>query len=73
MIIVVMPLFVYIPMPCIAAILMNAAIGLIPLSVIKDLWILDKPDLFLFVFTFALSVLVDGAVGIITGAAVGLL
>jgi len=73
MIVVILPLFIYIPMPCIAAILMNAAVGLIPFKVFKDLWRLDKADLAVLLFTFVLCVVVDGAVGLIVGAAVGLL
>jgi len=73
MIVVLLPLFIYIPMCCIAAILMNAAVGLIPFKVFKDLWRLDKADLAVLLFTFVLCVVVDGAVGLIVGAAVGLL
>ena len=73
MIVVILPAFIYIPMAGIAAILMNAAVGLIPFKVFKDLWRLDKADLAVLVFTFVLCVVVDGAVGLIVGAAVGLL
>ena len=73
MVVLVMPLFVYIPMPCIASILITASCNLIPVKVIRALWRVDKGDLGILLFTFAVCVLEDGAIGLVLGACVALL
>lgn len=70
---VFMPGFVYIPMPCIAAILIVAATRLCPFTVIKELWVYDKAELIILFLTTAICVFMDGAIGLMVGAIISLL
>ena len=56
MIYVIMPVYVFTPMPCIAAILMTASCRMCPLSVIGELWILDRAEVCILFLTTAICV-----------------
>jgi MFS superfamily sulfate permease-like transporter len=68
-----MPAFVYVPLPCIAAILITAASGLIPLGVMADLINYDIAEFVILIITCCICVLVDGAVGLMVGGVVSIL
>lgn len=68
-----MPAFVYVPLPCIAAILITAASGLIPFGVMADLINYDIAEFLILIVTCGICVLVDGAVGLMVGGVVSIL
>jgi len=68
-----MPAFVFVPLPCIAAILIVAASRLIPFSVMADLINYDIAEFIILIVTCAICVLVDGAVGLMVGGIVSIL
>jgi len=70
---VFMPAFVYIPLPCIAAILIVAATRLIPFKVIKQLWNYDMNELIILLVVTIICVGVDGAIGLMVGGVISLL
>lgn len=69
----ILPLFTYIPMPCIASILMVSACRLIPIGVMKELWKVDKAELLILLVTAFICVFMDGALGLMIGGAIALL
>jgi MFS superfamily sulfate permease-like transporter len=68
-----MPAFVYIPLPCIGAILIVAASRLFPYTVMKDLWAYDKAEFLVLLFTCGICVFEDGAIGLMVGGVVSIL
>ena len=68
-----MPAFVYIPLPCIGAILIVAASRLFPYTVMKELWAYDKTEFFILIFTCCICVFEDGAIGLMVGGVVSIL
>lgn len=72
-VLILLPAFTYIPMSVIASILITSSCRLFPKKVIAHLWHLDKLECFILIFTGALCVLVDGALGLIIGGGIALL
>jgi MFS superfamily sulfate permease-like transporter len=70
---VLMPVFVYTPMPCIAAILITSSVRLFPISMMKNFWEQDKAELVILILTTSVCVLVDGAFGLIVGGVVSIM
>lgn len=68
-----MPAFVFVPLPCIAAILIVAATRLIPFGVMADLINYDLAEFVILIVTSAICVFVDGAVGLMVGGVVSIL
>lgn len=73
MVLVLMPYFAYIPMHCIAAILVTSSCRLVPLKPLAAYWRLDMGNFFILLFTCAACVLIDGAMGLLMGAMICLL
>jgi MFS superfamily sulfate permease-like transporter len=65
-----MPAFVYVPLPCIAAILITAASGLIPFGVMADLINYDIAEFIILIVTCCICVglMVGGVVSILRTA-----
>jgi SulP family sulfate permease len=63
-----MPIFTYIPMACIAAILMTSACRLVPKTIIAELWKVDRFEFWILIITWLICVFKDGAVGLLIGA-----
>ncbi|PRQ00608.1 putative sulfate transporter [Enhygromyxa salina] len=61
------PLFYYLPKAVLAAIIMTAVFGLIDLAMIRKLWTLERTELALLILTFAGTL----ALGIVEGIAIG--
>ena len=70
---VVMPAFVFTPMPCVAAILITSACRLVPIAVIKELWVIDKAEFVILFITAGVCVFKDGATGLMVGAIISIL
>jgi len=68
-----LPIFVYIPMPVIASMLISSSVNLIPLHIMGYFYEVDIIDLGVLVFTTFVCVMVDGAVGLIAGSFISLL
>ena len=68
-----LPMFTYIPMPVIASILMTSAFRLAPLKVMSQLLKEDMPDFFILVFTTTVCIFADGALGLLAGGFVALM
>lgn len=66
-------LFKFLPMPIIAAILMNIAIGMIDVNLYKNIHSLDKISFYLTLFVAFITVADDPIMGIILGTAVALM
>jgi len=73
MVLVLMPVFAYIPMHAIAAILATSSCRLVPMKIMAQYWTLDKTNLFILIVTCASCVFIDGAMGLLIGAMVCLL
>lgn len=71
-VILLMPIFVYTPLCCIAAILVNSARRLVPNHFIKQLWRQDKSELAVLFITCFVCVFEDGAIGLVVGALVSI-
>ena len=71
--IILLPVFTYIPLPFIAAILFTSACRLIPFKYMYYLWSVDKVELFVLIFTAFVCVFEDGALGLLAGAFISLL
>ena len=69
----VLPAFAYIPMPVIAAILVNTAIGLIEVKEFKTYWKHERASFFIAFAVAAITVLEDAGTGVIIGAIAALL
>ena len=63
-----MPIFTYIPMACIASILMTSACRLVPKTIIAELWNVDRFEFWILIITWIICVFKDGAVGLLIGA-----
>ena len=70
---VLLPMFTYIPMPVIASILMTSAFRLVPLKIMTQLAKEDTPELFILIFTTTICVFGDGALGLLSGSFVALM
>jgi MFS superfamily sulfate permease-like transporter len=68
-----LPMFTYIPMPVIASILMTSAFRLVPLKVMTQLAKEDAPELFILIFTTAVCIFGDGALGLLAGGFIALM
>jgi MFS superfamily sulfate permease-like transporter len=65
--------FAYIPTPCIAAVLVSAAVRMCPFNAMVFLWKKDKENLAILILVFLICILVDGAIGLVVGIVVCLL
>ena len=61
--------FAHIPMPVIASILMVSCFRLIPVNIMKELYKINKFDLFILLSTWLICIFFDGAIGLLTGGA----
>jgi MFS superfamily sulfate permease-like transporter len=68
-----LPSFSYLPMPVIASMQIVSSVRLIPFKVMSHLWAVDKSDYFIMMFTTFVCIMVDGAMGLITGCFITLL
>lgn len=68
---VVMPLFKFIPMAVIAAILFNTAIGLIEVHAFKQYWREERTSFWLAMLVTLITILEDAGVAVIVGAVIG--
>lgn len=68
-----MPVFAYMPMPAIAAILITSSCRLVPKKIMAQYWALDKTNLFILIATAAACIFIDGAMGLLIGAMICLL
>ncbi len=68
----VMPLFQFTPLPVIAAILFNTAIGLIEVHAFKVYWKEEKISFFLGMFVTLVTILKDAGVAVIVGVVIGI-
>ena len=68
-----MPAFVFVPLPCIAAILIVAASNLIPFEKMSELLDYDIAEFIILILTTIICVLVDGAVGLMIGGVISIL
>ena len=73
MVFVLLPVFSFIPMSCIAALLVVSSMRLVPKTVMIQLWKLDKAEFCILLITTAFCVLMDGALGLLIGCMVCLL
>lgn len=67
------PVFVYLPMPAIASILGTSACRLVPLKIMDKLWHLDRFEFVVLITSWLICVFVDGAAGLLVGGFVSLL
>lgn len=72
-IIFLLPVFSYMPMPVIASILITMACRLLPSNYIDEISNLDKFELFILLLTTILCVVIDGAGGLIIGGLICLI
>ena len=70
---VLMPAFTYIPMPIIASILITSSCRLFPKKIIAHLFHADKFECFMLLFTAAMCIFIDGALGLLIGGCISLL
>jgi len=68
-----MPGFVYMPLPVIAPILVTSACRLVPIKVIKELWVLDKTEVAILFVTALVCIFVDSALGLMVGGVISIL
>jgi SulP family sulfate permease len=71
--VIVLPLFRYMPMPIMAAILVNTAIGLIEVHRFKEFWVHERSSFYIAILVVLISVFEDAGVGVVVGAVVSLL
>jgi MFS superfamily sulfate permease-like transporter len=72
-VLVFMPVFVYTPLPCIAAILVTSSCRLVPIGVMQQLWREDPAELVILFITATICVLFDGAFGLMVGAVISIM
>lgn len=70
---VVLPLFIYIPMTVIAALLVNTAIGLIETEKFKEFWKHEKASFWIAIVVILITVFEDAGTGVVIGALLALL
>ena len=63
-----MNVFTYIPMAVIASILMTSACRLVPKTIMRQLWNVDKVEFWILIVTWLICVFKDGAVGLLIGS-----
>ena len=63
-----MSVFTYIPMAVIASILMTSACRLVPKTIMRQLWNVDRFEFSILIITWLICVFKDGAVGLMIGA-----
>ena len=68
-----MNVFTYIPMAVIASILITSACRLVPKTIMRELWNVDKFEFWLLIITWLICVFKDGAVGLLIGAFIAFL
>lgn len=68
-----MNVFSYIPMAVIASILMTSACRLVPKTIMRQLWAVDKFEFWLLIVTWLICVFKDGAVGLLIGSFIAFL
>jgi sulfate permease, SulP family len=71
--IVVLPLFIYIPMTVIAALLVNTALGLIETHKFVEFYHREKQSFFIALLVLAITVFEDAGIAVVIGAVVALL
>jgi SulP family sulfate permease len=62
-----LPLIAYLPSPVIAAILIMSAVKLIPIKIIKYFFKVDPVECFILIGTTLVSIIYDGAYGLLVG------
>lgn len=67
------PVFVYLPMSVIASILVTSSCRLVPMTVMKQLWNADIGEFWILIVTWLICVFKDGAVGLLIGAFISFL
>lgn len=72
-VVVLMPVFVYTPMCCIAAILVTSSVRLLPIKIMKMMWAQDRAELAVLIITAGVCVFVDGAFGLMVGAVISIM
>lgn len=72
-ILLLLPAFTYIPMPVIASMLLTSACRLVPKKLIAHLYHADKFECFMLLFTAALCIFIDGAIGLMIGMVISLM
>ena len=63
-----MKIFTYIPMAVIASILITSACRLVPKTIMRQLWAIDKFEFSILIVTWLVCVFKDGAVGLMLGS-----
>jgi MFS superfamily sulfate permease-like transporter len=66
-IVFLLPIFSYMPMPVVASILITMACRLLPSKYIDEISGLDRFELFVLLMTTVLCIVIDGATGLIIG------
>jgi len=72
-VLVLQPVFIFMPMTVIAAILIVSSCRLVPLTAMKTLWTYDKKELSILIATWLTCVFKDGATGLLLGAFLSLI
>jgi SulP family sulfate permease len=72
-VLLLLPMFTYIPLPVIASILMTSAFRLVPFKIMSKLYAEDFPELCILLFTTAVCIFSDGALGLLAGSFVALM
>lgn len=72
-VIILSPVFVYLPMSVIASILVTSSCRLVPKTVMKQLWDADRAEFWILIITWLICVFQDGAVGLLMGAFISFL
>lgn len=67
-VILFMNIFTYIPMAVIASILVTSSCRLVPKTIMRQLWNVDKFEFWILIITWLICVFKDGAVGLMIGA-----
>ena len=63
-----MNVFTYIPMAVIASILITSSCRLVPKTIMRQLWNVDRTEFNILIITWLICVFKDGAVGLLIGA-----
>lgn len=72
-IVFMLPIFSYMPMPVVASILITMACRLLPINYIDEIGGLDRFELFVLLITTILCIVIDGAGGLIIGGLICLI
>ncbi len=70
---IALPLFTYIPMAVIAALLVNTALGLIETEKFKEFWAHEKASFWIAIIVILVTVFEDAGMGVVIGALLALL